>query len=184
MDCTNLESFLTHCGGGKKFRADSLGGKENPYSCAILAGSKSMKERRENLAAFKNGAVRFLICTDVAARGIDIKGLPYIVNMTLPDIVENYIHRIGRVGRAGEQWVAISSCEPEENALIKDIEKTTRHKIQVAEGHPHPQTTKPMTAQEKKAFEKEKNRKKQEFFANRKKKRNAGGAWDNRNNRR
>lgn len=108
LDCTNLESFLTHCGGGRKFRADSLGGKENPYSCAVLAGSKSMKERRENLAAFKNGAVRFLICTDVAARGIDIKGLPYIVNMTLPDIVENYIHRIGRVGRAGSLGLAIS----------------------------------------------------------------------------
>ena len=75
LDCTNLETFLTHCGGGRKFRADSLGGKENPYSCAVLAGGKSMKERRENLAAFKNGAVRFLICTDVAARGIDVKNL-------------------------------------------------------------------------------------------------------------
>ena len=108
LDCTNLEAFLTHCGGGRKFRANSLGGKENPYSCAVLAGGKSMKERRENLAAFKNGAVRFLICTDVAARGIDVKHLPYIVNMTLPDVVENYIHRIGRVGRAGSLGLAIS----------------------------------------------------------------------------
>jgi len=108
LDCTNLEAYLIHCGGGRKFNAQSLGGKENPYSCAVLAGGKSMKARRENLAAFKNGAVRFLICTDVAARGIDVKGLPYIVNMTLPDVVENYIHRIGRVGRAGSLGLAIS----------------------------------------------------------------------------
>lgn len=58
--------------------------------------------------AFKEGDVRFLICTDVAARGVDIKGLPYVVNMTLPDVPENYIHRIGRVGRQDCLGLAVS----------------------------------------------------------------------------
>eukprot|EP00941_MAST-03F_sp_MAST-3F-sp1_P001199 g1199.t1 len=108
LDCDNLESYLTSVGGGRKFRADSLGGKENEYSCAVLAGMRSMEQRRENLKAFKNGQVRFLIATDVAARGIDIKELPYVINMTLPDQIENYIHRIGRVGRAETMGLAIS----------------------------------------------------------------------------
>lgn len=61
-----------------------------------------------NLDAFKGGDVRFLICTDVAARGVDIKGLPYVINMTLPDVPENYIHRIGRVGRQDCLGLAVS----------------------------------------------------------------------------
>lgn len=61
-----------------------------------------------NLQAFKDGHVRFLVCTDVAARGVDVKGLAYVVNMTLPDELENYIHRVGRVGRQGCQGVAVS----------------------------------------------------------------------------
>ena len=67
-----------------------------------------MDERRRNLAAFKDGAVRLLICTDVAARGIDIDSLPFVINMTLPDRSEDYIHRIGRVGRADKMGLAIS----------------------------------------------------------------------------
>lgn len=83
-------------------------GKENPYSCAVLAGMRSMEERRRNLDAFREGDVRFLIATDVAARGLDIKELPFVVNMCLPDESENYIHRIGRVGRAERMGLAIS----------------------------------------------------------------------------
>ena len=69
-----------------------------------------MEERRASLQAFKDGDVRILICTDVAARGIDIEGLPYVINMTLPaaDEAENYIHRIGRVGRAERMGLAFS----------------------------------------------------------------------------
>jgi ATP-dependent RNA helicase DDX1 len=67
-----------------------------------------MQERREALSAFKEGDVRFLICTDVAARGIDIKELPYVINMCLPDMPEAYIHRVGRVGRADTMGLAIS----------------------------------------------------------------------------
>lgn len=86
LDCDNLERFL--CGLGEaagKFSGKRETGKENPYSCCVLAGMRSMEERRANLEAFKEGDVRFLICTDVAARGIDIKGLPFMINFTLPD---------------------------------------------------------------------------------------------------
>jgi len=67
-----------------------------------------MDERRRNLKAFKEGDVRFLVCTDVAARGLDIKELPFVVNMTLPDKEEDYVHRVGRVGRAEVMGLAIS----------------------------------------------------------------------------
>ena len=83
-------------------------GVENAYSCVVLGGARSMEERRRNLQAFKDGDVRFLICTDVAARGIDIQGLPFVINMTLPDQSEDYIHRVGRVGRADHMGLAIS----------------------------------------------------------------------------
>lgn len=83
-------------------------GKENPYSCVVLAGMKEQSERRANLEAFKEGDVRFLVCTDVAARGLDVAGLPYVIQTTLPDDTENYIHRIGRCGRAEHMGLAIS----------------------------------------------------------------------------
>jgi ATP-dependent RNA helicase DDX1 len=67
-----------------------------------------MEERRASLQALKDGDVRILICTDVAARGIDIEGLPYVINMTLPDEPEDYVHRIGRVGRADRMGLAFS----------------------------------------------------------------------------
>ena len=98
FDCDNMEKHLNSLGGGRAFRGKAEKGKENPYSCVVLAGWRSVEERRDNLQAFKDGDVRFLIATDVAARGIDISGLPYVVNVTLPDSAANYIHRIGRVG--------------------------------------------------------------------------------------
>ena len=108
FDCDNLEKFLNECGGGKRFRGALVGGVEGKYSCCVLGGARNMDERRRNLQAFKNGDVRFLICTDVAARGLDIKNLPYVINLTLPDRSEDYIHRIGRVGRADTMGLAIS----------------------------------------------------------------------------
>jgi ATP-dependent RNA helicase RhlE len=80
------------------------------------------------------------------------------------------VHRIGRSGRAGEEGIAISICEPEENIFIKDIEKLIRKEITVAKENPYPQTDNPMNDKEKKEWEKEKQRKKQEFFAARKNK--------------
>jgi ATP-dependent RNA helicase DDX1 len=108
LDCDNLETFLCARGGGQKFRESRESGKEHEYSCAVLGGMRSMQERRRNLDAFRAGEIRFLICTDVAARGLDIQGLPFVINMTLPDEPEHYIHRIGRVGRADRMGLAIS----------------------------------------------------------------------------
>ncbi|ROT74451.1 putative ATP-dependent RNA helicase Ddx1 [Penaeus vannamei] len=101
LDCDNLERYFNQIGGGPKNPA-------NPYSCVCLHGDRKPNERKANLETFKNGRVRFLICTDVAARGIDVNGLPFIINVTLPDEKSNYVHRIGRVGRAERMGLAIS----------------------------------------------------------------------------
>ena len=144
-------------------------------SAAAIHGGKSQNQRQKALKNFKIGNVRVLVATDIAARGIDIDKLRYVVNYDIPNIAETYVHRIGRSGRAGEEGVAISLCEPEENSFVKDIQKLINLKIPVIKDNPFPQTDKAMSAAEKKEFEKEKNRKKQEFFAARKAARNKGG---------
>eukprot|EP00928_Gymnodinium_smaydae_P004896 TRINITY_DN11678_c0_g6_i1.p1 TRINITY_DN11678_c0_g6~~TRINITY_DN11678_c0_g6_i1.p1 ORF type:complete len:830 (+),score=156.64 TRINITY_DN11678_c0_g6_i1:114-2492(+) len=109
VDCNNLESYFRRLGGERGgYTGKVESGKENPYSCVVLAGARNQGERRRSLEAFKDGDVRFLICTDVAARGLDISGLPFVVQMTLPDDIENYVHRVGRCGRAGHMGLAIS----------------------------------------------------------------------------
>merc|ERR1712228_182451 len=108
LDCDNLATFLTKIGGGKAFYGATSSGKENPYSCIALHSGIPQHRRAENLALFKNGDVRFLICTDVAARGIDIKSLPFVINVTMPAEDEDYVHRVGRVGRADKPGIAIS----------------------------------------------------------------------------
>ncbi|KAL5021782.1 hypothetical protein ScPMuIL_000937, partial [Solemya velum] len=95
LDCDNLEKYLMQRGQGK-------------YPCVCLHGDRKPQERKANLQKFKEGKVKFMICTDVAARGIDITGLPYVINVTLPDEKQNYIHRIGRVGRAERMGLAVS----------------------------------------------------------------------------
>ena len=143
--------------------------KKIGYMADAIHGNKAQNNRQRTLKNFKEKKTKILVATDIAARGIDISKLEYMVNFDIPNVPETYVHRIGRVGRAGEQGIAISICEPEENAFIKAIEKTTRLEIPVAEGHPYPQTTKPMTNAEKKEWNKEKQRRKQEYFAQRKK---------------
>lgn len=143
--------------------------KKKGIKAAAIHGNKGQNQRQKALQAFKDGQVRLLVATDIAARGIDIDKLQYVINFDMPNIAETYVHRIGRSGRAGEEGTAISISEPEHNAFVKDIEKLTGEKIDVVQDHPFPQTEKPMTAKEKKEFEKEKQRRKQEFFAQRKK---------------
>jgi ATP-dependent RNA helicase RhlE len=150
--------------------------KKKHIEAAVIHGDKAQNQRQRALQSFKNLEVRVLVATDIAARGIDIDKLSYVLNYDIPNEPETYVHRIGRCGRAGEQGLSISICEPEENAYARDIEKLIKQKITEVKGHPFPQTDKPMNAQQKKESEKEKNRKKQEFFANRNKKRNAGKA--------
>jgi ATP-dependent RNA helicase RhlE len=149
--------------------------KKADIKAAPIHGDKPQNFRQKVLKQFKEGTLQVLVATDIAARGIDIDKLKYVINFDIPNVAETYVHRIGRSGRAGEEGTAISICEPEENAYIRDIEKLIGLKIEVKSDHPFEQTDTPMTAAEKKEFEKEKQRKKQEFFANRKKKRQEGG---------
>ncbi|PIE50182.1 MAG: DEAD/DEAH box helicase [Flavobacteriales bacterium] len=139
-------------------------------SAAAIHGDRSQNQRQKALQDFKNGKIRVLVATDIAARGIDIDKLKYVINYDIPNESETYVHRIGRSGRAGEEGVAIALCEPEELAYLKDIEKLIKQKITIIKNHPFSQTDKPMTVKERKEANKEKARRKQEFFANRKKK--------------
>ena len=144
--------------------------KKNIQASAIH-GDKTQNQRQKALKSFKDSQIRVLVATDIAARGIDIDKLNFVLNYDIPNESETYVHRIGRCGRAGKEGVAISICEPEENIYAKSIEKLIQKKIEAVQNHPFPQTEKPMNAQQKKAFEKEKQRRKQEFFKNRNNKR-------------
>lgn len=137
-----------------------------------IHGDKAQNQRQKALQMFKDGQIRVLVATDIAARGIDIDKLKFVINYEVPNMPETYVHRIGRSGRAGEEGTAISLCEPEENIDIKNIQKLIGNKIQVAPNEAFPQTDKPMTEAEKKEFEKEKQKRKQEFFANRREAKN------------
>jgi ATP-dependent RNA helicase DDX1 len=124
LDCDNLERFLLLCSGvtgeshdRARFRGSRDSGPEIEYACAVLHGGRRPEERRSALAAFRNGEVRFLVCTDVAARGIDITGLPFLVNVTLSDKTENYIHRVGRVGRSEYMGLAVSLVSQQKEAV-------------------------------------------------------------------
>ncbi|MFL2991112.1 MAG: DEAD/DEAH box helicase [Cytophagales bacterium] len=156
--------------------------KKKNIRASAIHGDKSQNQRQKSLKSFKDSEIRVLVATDIAARGIDIDKLSYVLNYDIPNESETYVHRIGRCGRAGETGVSISICEPEENEYVRDIEKLIKQKIQEVQNHPFPQTDKPMNAQQKKEFEKEKQRRKQEFFNNRNKKRGYKKS-NNRNNR-
>ena len=142
--------------------------KKKKIKAEAIHGDKSQNQRQKALSMFKERKVRVLVATDIAARGIDIDRLRFVINFDIPNVAETYVHRIGRSGRAGEEGVSISVCEPEENVYIKDIEKLINRKIEVVSDNPFPQTEKPMTSSEKKEWEKEKQRRKREYFANRK----------------
>ncbi|WP_425415640.1 DEAD/DEAH box helicase [Paenibacillus oryzae] len=105
-----------------------------------IHGNKSQNARQNALSNFKNGTTRILVATDIAARGIDIDELSYVINFNLPNIPETYVHRIGRTGRAGHSGSAISFCEAEELPYLKDIQKVTKKQIPVVEDHPYPMT--------------------------------------------
>lgn len=100
-------------------------------SAAAIHGNKSQGARTKALAGFKNGKVSVLVATDIAARGLDIPLLPHVVNFELPNISEDYVHRIGRTGRAGAQGEAISLVSADETSFLRDIEKLVGLKIPV-----------------------------------------------------
>jgi ATP-dependent RNA helicase RhlE len=103
-----------------------------------IHGNKSQNARQTALKNFKAQTTRVLVATDIAARGIDIDELEYVINFELSNIAETYVHRIGRTGRAGAKGAAISFCDIEEKAYLKDIEKLIGKKIPVVEAHKYP----------------------------------------------
>jgi ATP-dependent RNA helicase RhlE len=98
-----------------------------------IHGNKSQSARERALAGFKSGAVRVLVATDIAARGIDVDEISHVINFDLPNLPESYVHRIGRTARAGASGDAISFCDREERAYLKDIEREIRMRVPVLE---------------------------------------------------
>lgn len=107
-------------------------------SGAAIHGNKSQNARQNALNNFKDKKIQVLVATDIAARGIDIDLLKYVVNFEIPNIPETYVHRIGRGGRAGAEGIAISLCDIDEKAYVKDIEKIIGMKIPEAANNPYP----------------------------------------------
>jgi ATP-dependent RNA helicase RhlE len=103
-----------------------------------IHGNKSQNNRQRALSNFKDKSIRALVATDIAARGIDVEEMELVINFELPNICETYVHRIGRTGRAGNKGTAISFCDYEEKAYLKDIEKLIHTTIPVIENHPYP----------------------------------------------
>jgi ATP-dependent RNA helicase RhlE len=95
-----------------------------------IHGNKSQGARTRALAGFKSGSVRALVATDIAARGLDIELLPHVVNYELPNVPEDYVHRIGRTGRAGSSGVAASLVSGEEDGFLRDIERLIGQRIE------------------------------------------------------
>lgn len=111
--------------------------KENVKAEAIH-GNKSQQARQKALNNFKEGITKVLVATDIAARGIDVEAMSHVVNYDLPNVSETYVHRIGRTARAGKSGIAISFCDMEERAYLRDIEKLIDQKIELIEDHPFP----------------------------------------------
>jgi ATP-dependent RNA helicase RhlE len=101
-----------------------------------IHGNKSQNARTRALERFRSGAGRVLVATDIAARGIDVDGVSHVINYDLPNLPESYVHRIGRTARAGNSGVAISFCDAEERAYLRDIETLIKARIPVVTDHP------------------------------------------------
>jgi ATP-dependent RNA helicase RhlE len=96
-----------------------------------IHGNKSQPQRERAIALFRSGQAPILVATDIAARGIDIPGVSHVINFDLPEVPEQYVHRIGRTARAGADGIAIAYCSDDERGLLRGIERLTRHKIAV-----------------------------------------------------
>jgi ATP-dependent RNA helicase RhlE len=103
----------------------------NGIAANAIHGNKSQPQRERALAQFKQGEVKILIATDIAARGIDVSGVSHVINFELPNVAEQYVHRIGRTARAGNDGVAIAFCADDEKAYLRDIEKLIKQRIAI-----------------------------------------------------
>jgi ATP-dependent RNA helicase RhlE len=126
-----------------KYGADKIA--KELYRANIKAdaihGNKSQAARQNALSNFKDGKIRVLVATDIAARGIDVDDLSHVINFELPNVAETYVHRIGRTGRRGMSGIAISFCDIEEREFLRDINKLITLNIPVVEDHPFPSPT-------------------------------------------
>ncbi|HEV2833512.1 MAG TPA: DEAD/DEAH box helicase [Hanamia sp.] len=109
-------------------------------SADAIHGNKTQAARQKALNNFKDGKIRVLVATDIAARGIDVDHLSHVINFELPNVPETYVHRIGRTGRAGASGAALSFCDMEERAYLRDIHKLIAKTIPVVEDHPYAST--------------------------------------------
>ena len=125
------------------------------FNAAVIHGNKSQNARQKALNGFRDGSVRILVATDIAARGIDVPGISHVINFDLPDEAESYVHRIGRTGRAGADGTAITLCDPSERDKLRAVERVIRMKLDIAADHtgqPDPQRD-PREAREPRSFE-------------------------------
>jgi ATP-dependent RNA helicase RhlE len=109
---------------------------KNGITAEAIHGDKSQNRREQSLNGFKKGAIRVLVATDVASRGIDIDKLSHVINYEIPETPETYVHRIGRTGRAGSTGKAMSFCSSDERQYLKDIHKILQKEINVVRTHP------------------------------------------------
>jgi len=109
--------------------------EKDGLSAAAIHGNKSQGARTRALAGFKNGDVRVLVATDIAARGIDVDGISHVINYDIPYDTEAYTHRIGRTGRAGREGIAIAFCDDSETDFLRDIEKLIDQKLELDDDH-------------------------------------------------
>jgi ATP-dependent RNA helicase RhlE len=123
-----------------KFGADKVVKvlKKKNISAESIHGNKTQNTRQRALSNFKAQTTRVLVATDIAARGIDVDDLEYVINYEIPNISETYVHRIGRTARAGANGTAISLCDAVEKEYLRDIEKLISKKIEVVKDHPYP----------------------------------------------
>jgi ATP-dependent RNA helicase RhlE len=105
------------------------------FEAAVIHGNKSQNARQKALNGFRDGSMRILVATDIAARGIDVPGISHVVNFDLPDEAESYVHRIGRTGRNGASGVAVTLCDPAEAAKLRAVERVIRKRLTVVADH-------------------------------------------------
>ncbi|NHN84912.1 DEAD/DEAH box helicase [Acetobacter musti] len=110
---------------------------KNDISAEAIHGNKSQGARERAMSGFRSGSVKVLVATDIAARGIDVDDVSHVFNYDLPNVPESYVHRIGRTARAGREGWAVSFCDPEQRAWLRDIEKTIGKNVPVVRDHPY-----------------------------------------------
>ena len=131
LERTNFDSVLIFC--RTKHGADKIARrlKQANHAVAVLHSNRTQRERIEALEGFKSGKYEVMVATDIAARGIDVEGVTHVINYDVPQHPEDYVHRIGRTGRAGREGVAITLVDPRAHRLLRNIEQAMRQRIAI-----------------------------------------------------